>query len=449
MTIDVASRHPESRKPIARDTDVTLADRGMSRNARSRSADPKSRAVDAPHDFSLAARLWASIPQEAGEKFRPHCEPLTQAILQEIQHAVPEYAQPHQVALRDCILRSIEYTLEHCYGYVANSHGSHRDWRKIFRALGEAEFAEGRSLDSLQAAYRVGGRVAWRYIAEFGPAHDVSAEILYTCAEAIFAVVDEMSALSVEGYCAAHEHAAGTIELRRRQLLTQILSDPPRSAQKLASLAEAAHWTLPESVSMIALEPRADQHQPEIPAVHCDALVDFDSAQPCLLAVHPERYLTEFEPALREWRVVVGPHVPLCDAGESLRMARRAMTLVQQGVIPEAPVTNCTDHLLTLWLLGDEFLISQLCERSLAPLCDLTVKQRARLAETLLSWLQLRGSAPELAQKLEVHPQTVRYRMNQLEQIFGERLCDPDERLSIEIALRSERLLSQRGPSEQ
>jgi DNA-binding PucR family transcriptional regulator len=141
--------------------------------------------------------------------------------------------------------------------------------------------------------------------------------------------------------------------------------------------------------------------------------------------------------------VAVGPRVPLGEAGASLRLAQRAIALVRQGVILDAPVVHCTDHLLTLWLLGDEFVMRQLNDHSLAPLSHLTAKQRARLTETLLLWLQLRGSAPELADKLGVHPQTIRYRMNQLERILGDRLRDPDERLTLEIALRAENLLRQ------
>uniref|UniRef100_UPI00373FE05C helix-turn-helix domain-containing protein n=1 Tax=Streptomyces rimosus TaxID=1927 RepID=UPI00373FE05C len=34
-----------------------------------------------------------------------------------------------------------------------------------------------------------------------------------------------------------------------------------------------------------------------------------------------------------------------------------------------------------------------------------------RLAETLLAWLETRGSAPEVAARLGVHLQTVRYRL--------------------------------------
>ena len=85
-------------------------------------------------------------------------------------------------------------------------------------------------------------------------------------------------------------------------------------------------------------------------------------------------------------------------------------------------------------------LIDQISKRQLAALDGLTSKQRTRLVETLGAWLRTRGSAAEIAEQLNVHPQTVRYRMRQLEKTFGERLDDPDERFALELVLRASRL---------
>jgi len=145
---------------------------------------------------------------------------------------------------------------------------------------------------------------------------------------------------------------------------------------------------------------------------------------------------------LRGRRVAVGPRVPLAQAAQSLRWARRTMDLGVRGVLPDDPVLHTDDHLTTLWLLADEFLIGQLRDACLAPLRDLTDKQRARLGETLLAWLQTSGSAPDMAERLGVHPQTVRYRMRRIDDLFGDRLDDPRHRMRLEIALRADDLLA-------
>jgi DNA-binding PucR family transcriptional regulator len=66
----------------------------------------------------------------------------------------------------------------------------------------------------------------------------------------------------------------------------------------------------------------------------------------------------------------------------------------------------------------------------------LTPEQRQRLSATLLAWLDTRGGINDIAAMLAVHPQTVRYRMHQIDQLVGDRINDPVRRLELEIALR-------------
>ena len=84
------------------------------------------------------------------------------------------------------------------------------------------------------------------------------------------------------------------------------------------------------------------------------------------------------------------------------------------------PVTWCAEHLTTLWLLLDEHLTDQVARRELAPLTQFPDRTRRRLGETLLSWLQNGGNSEKIAVDLSVHPQTVRYRVRQLKQAFGD-----------------------------
>jgi DNA-binding PucR family transcriptional regulator len=104
-------------------------------------------------------------------------------------------------------------------------------------------------------------------------------------------------------------------------------------------------------------------------------------------------------------------------------------------VIPVGPV-RCDQHLSTLLILADEDLAAVLRGRRLAPLARLRPGQRDRIAETLLAWLQLGENAAEVAQRLHVHPQTVRYRMRQIRELFGDQLRDPDRRFELQLALR-------------
>ncbi|HEY3466190.1 MAG TPA: helix-turn-helix domain-containing protein, partial [Amycolatopsis sp.] len=138
----------------------------------------------------------------------------------------------------------------------------------------------------------------------------------------------------------------------------------------------------------------------------------------------------------------VGPLVPLSSAPESFRVARRALDLSARGLLDApGPVVWCRDHVTTLLLLADEFLVTQLAATTLEPLAGLTGRRREQLADTLLALVQTRGSAPELGRLLDLHPQTIRARLKKLAELFGEKLADPAERLRLELALLAERAL--------
>jgi DNA-binding PucR family transcriptional regulator len=62
----------------------------------------------------------------------------------------------------------------------------------------------------------------------------------------------------------------------------------------------------------------------------------------------------------------------------------------------------------------------------LAPLAGQSATSREKLTETLRAWLLHQGRRDDVAAALFVHPQTVRYRVGQLRELYGERLSDPE-----------------------
>ena len=73
--------------------------------------------------------------------------------------------------------------------------------------------------------------------------------------------------------------------------------------------------------------------------------------------------------------------------------------------------------------------------RVLAPLADLRPSTAEKLAETLRSWLLHHGRRDAVAEELFVHAQTVRYRVQQLREVYGDRLEDPAFVLEATLAL--------------
>ncbi|MFD7256139.1 PucR family transcriptional regulator [Streptomyces sp. NPDC059874] len=227
----------------------------------------------------------------------------------------------------------------------------------------------------------------------------------------------------------------------RQDLFAALTDDRAPSASSLAELAQAAGWPLPMAVRAVALATPGETRQ--LAAVLDDALAGVFAGRPCLLvpATDPDTR-TPLELPLRGRCAAVGHAVPLRDAASSLRWALRLLALTPARGGPDARTVFVDDHLSTLLLLQDEPLAHALAARWLRPLADLTPRQSERLEVTLLAWLE-GGGAPEAAKALSVHPQTVRYRMRQLEKLFGTGLRDPRTRFELEMALRSRRLMAQ------
>ncbi|WP_237774059.1 helix-turn-helix domain-containing protein [Actinosynnema sp. ALI-1.44] len=392
-----------------------------------------------PRTAAAPTRVWSTLPRELATMFRPRANDVAISIVQEIRRSIPEYARLLEGPFGTIVTGGVEEAIAQFIDRLADPSAPREDRAKLFRHLGKLEVAQGRSVDTLQSAYRIGARVAWRRIAEFGQSVNLPTVTICQLAEAVFDYVDEISVLSLEGFASAQARAAGALERRRRRLLELLLSEPPVSSQTVTELAASAAWTVPDHVVAVALERLDDDF--DLPSFDESVLDDLEAPDPCLLMADDNDQLQSLREHLPGWRAVVGPRVALSEAPTSLRLARRALTFVNRDLLPDDPVLWSKDHLSTLWLLSDEFLARELAERTLRPLAGLTVKQRTRLSETLLAWLETSGSAPEIAGRLNVHPQTVRYRLHQLEALFGDRLTDPDDRFRMEISLRAMRLL--------
>jgi hypothetical protein len=133
--------------------------------------------------------------------------------------------------------------------------------------------------------------------------------------------------------------------------------------------------------------------------------------------------------------VALGPTVPWPRAAESLRRAAAAYRLAAGGRAAGGLVV-AEDHLATLLLAADRGLAADLAASRLAPLEALADGPRGRLTETLRAWLDRPGQVQAVAAELGVHPQTVRYRVRQLRELFGTRLEDPEARFELALALR-------------
>ena len=386
-----------------------------------------------------AVPIWAELVPEGAAKVRPLAGKMIADAVAAVRDAVPAYRQPLTGKFREVLVGGVEMAIMQCFRFIEDPNASRSEWLEVFRYAGRVEFLEGRTMDSLQTAVRVGARTVWRHIGRAGKDLGMSADALLTLAEAIFAYVDDICVVAVAGYTEAQAQASGSYERKRRQLL-KLLLDRIGQPQQVADLAAAVDWRLPGTVAVVALEYRPDHLRLPAPSLGRDVLVDLESTDPCLLLPDPatgaafDKAAAELERALVGRRAAIGPAVPLAEAHRSRSVARRALALRHRRMLPETDLIRCDQHLGALLRFVDEPLVSHLAERVRDVLNPLTDKQRERAASTLHAWLRTRGDINEAADVLAVHPQTVRYRLNQLESLLGEQLADPEQRFLMEVS---------------
>jgi hypothetical protein len=385
------------------------------------------------------------VPKELADMIRPHLDEVADDMIAEIQNKVREYARPGEGPYSATLRLAVERVLQYFVDRIGAPETSTETVTDFFRAIGRGEAGEGRSLDAMQSAMRVGGLIAWRRIAEGAVAMKIDSATVAALGEALLVFTDELAAAATEGHAQARSAAAGEMQRRRKRLLDLLLANPPATTEAIADLAAAAHWPLPRTVAAVALG--SDYQDSRLPALPPDILVDLGRRRPALLIPDPDGpgRAKLIDRALGECQAAIGPTVPLTEVARSMQWARQTLALTQRGVIEEKGVVRSVDHQSTLMVFRDEELLESLAALRLAPLAHLRASQQDRLAETLLAWLQSGRNANEVALRLHVHPQTVRYRLRQLEDLFGDQLLDPDLRFDLEIVLRARRLLLGNG----
>lgn len=376
------------------------------------------------------------LPQEFAAIMRPELPSLIKEIGVEVTRAYPEYARLLSGPNGQAIRVGVEQSLSSFVDLVAEPSTSTSLRDDMCRRFGRFEAYEGRTMETLQGAYRLGARVALRRAKKVGRSYNFSPTLMLSFADALFTYIDELESLSREGFLEVQSQSGEQSEAMRRRLLHLILAGRPVPRTAIAELCEQTGWTLPEEVTLVAV--RAPARLDRVSADR-DILADLSDPQPHLLIPGPldDARRSMLDQSLLGSRAAIGLTVPTALASDSIRWARRVLELVDAGVIEDAPFVLCEDHLITLWLLSDPVLLDQLAQRELAPIAGISANRRERLVETLRIWLDTRGTAAHMGELLDVHPQTVRYRMRNLESIFGEQLIDPESRFSTEAVLRA------------
>ncbi|MHB8588243.1 MAG: PucR family transcriptional regulator [Candidatus Dormibacteraceae bacterium] len=155
----------------------------------------------------------------------------------------------------------------------------------------------------------------------------------------------------------------------------------------------------------------------------------------------------QIQQAIAEWKpgfsVSVGFSGPT-EAPTGVAGALREVTSVMESLarfkrwsqviaVPELGLTGL------LAAVTDERLVDY-SRRHLGPLIEHDTSRKGNLVATLRAYLET-GEQQQAAQRLRVHPNTLRYRLDRIREISGVDLEDPETRLNLAVALRVQALL--------
>ncbi len=381
------------------------------------------------------------LPPSLAAALRPVLPELAQDTVAAIGREVPDYARSLEGPFGEALRSGVEVALERFVDELSGPAAADDRAQAMYTGLGRVELRAGRSLDALLSAYRPGARRAWERFPAAAVAAGHPPEVLYALAGAIFTYIDAISAESVAGYAEEQSRAAGE-RARRRRALARLLGTDGVGTEELALLAAPAGWPLPASVAALAV---AGDEDPERLAsrLGTDVIAAQGPDEAVMVAWVPDPDApgrrAQLAAGVRDAPAALGPAGTPVRGARSLRRARAALTALQAGQLRGIDgLVLADEHLVELLLHGAGAAeASDLADRLLAPLDALAAGPRARATATLRAWLDHPGQLQQVGGVLQVHPQTVRYRLVRLRELFGKQLDDPEARFALALALRA------------
>ena len=397
-------------------------------------------------------RPWSRVPSWVGAALRPELAGATDEVIAAVRAEVLDYARPLTGRFGMRITEGVSVALGQFIDLLGRDEPLGD--ASVYRALGQLEHREGRTLAALQSAYQVGTRTMWRRLGGSTTARQLPPEVIFSLAEALFSYVEQISAASVAGWAYEESSRASSMQARRHALVELLARQPPAAPAEVERVAAAAGWVLPGRLAALVVED-AVAVAGRLPAA---IGADLDPVGVAIVSVGNTRngpagtsgtrgeptadgtgWLDRLRAGLGGRRAVLGPVVEPAQAHRSVARAQAAWPLHVAGLLhpgSDETLARADEHLLALLLAAEPQLAADLYERAVAPLRTLPAGAAARGEETLRAWLDAHGDITATAAALHVHPQTVRYRLAGLRDAFGGALDDPAARLELAVALR-------------
>lgn len=352
------------------------------------------------------------------------------------------------------------------------------------RALVEADFAatraggarrvhQGISLESFQRAARMWGHELWAAVLEESdPAVATQREAALAIAGLVMRHVDELSTHVAEGFLHELQSVWSDREVVRRDLLDGLVSGQG-DTERIRRLARSLKLRLAERYVVIVLrgtEALAEDHADQTLAarVALRRIVEaarghlrFDGHAPlvgmrqgevvALCPVDGPADIDEFRgraqalaAALAEGEICVGVsgcHATIADVAASYGEARDAVEIAV-GIGVHGRALHFDDVLIDHMVRSTPHA-GRILDSTLRPLLDYDAAKQAELVSTLRAYMESSFNLTRSAEVLQVHPNTVVYRLRRIRELSGRDPHDPNDLLLLFLGLKLSELRAQ------
>ncbi|MFC5677023.1 helix-turn-helix domain-containing protein [Aeromicrobium endophyticum] len=377
-----------------------------------------------PEHLVLPSPVPGLTPQLV-RTYRPRKDALVRRIADRVCHEVAGFADP---GLAGLVSRAIGAAVDLFVDALAGAPARGHTVSDYYWWLGRAEAQSGHDLDAMRAAHHVATQEVWSELDTLVVDLGLSPTAHHRLAHAVMQYQKSLQDRAAAGFVEAQKGPDP-----QAPLLDALLGGAPLA--RLRQLA-GSRWPIPGRVAVATTESThaalecATAIRGAVSGVRHDRLVVVaDAAVIDEIAVELARHT--LSPVAVSWGVEP------TEASHAWRWTTRALRLARRHEIevPASRVVRCHDYRTELLRHADPVLGRQLMIDVLAPLLAETPAQREALSQTMLLWLQTRGSAPALAAQLGVHDQTVRNRLRRIRAMFGDTLDQPEHALELMQAL--------------
>jgi hypothetical protein len=304
-----------------------------------------------------------------------------------------------------------------------------------FEEIGRVQCREGVPVATLLSAYQLGARVWWRQMSETALSQGLEPPLLAALAESLFCFVDQLCTASAAGYLAEQVESSAARERSRDELVELLLSERSTMAA-IRAAAVRARWPVPANVAIILIDPHNEIGRQRLTRLDGSCLIVRTSNLLGAIVADPDApgHRQRLASMLAGSSAVIGHSVDPQLLPATVRVAEVAAQLQADGVLSEDPIF-VDENVDAIIVHRDPGLLESLSVQCLEPLANAPAASREALLETLRSWLRNMGDHRAIAAELHIHPQTVRYRLSRLRELFGDTLDDPRARLRLTLAV--------------